>query len=286
MDDRTKYLGGTDCAAVLGLSRWKTPLIVWGEKTGMIEPEDISKKIAVRMGTKLEDAVCDLFSEETGKKVHKVNETIFHKKYPFLGANIDRKVTREDADLEAKTASEFKSDEWDGDEIPAEYLLQCHHYLGVTGRRKMYIACLIGNSKFVWKEILRDEKLIAEIISKEVHFWKTFVEPKVMPEIVTSKDGDTLYKLFPNAVKGQEVSLPDSVNQIIESLQSLGQDKKAVEGQIKKLENELKAKIKDNEIGNTGLYKIKWLNMHIDAYKCPEKNYRRIYYSKIKQEVQ
>lgn len=31
--DRTKYLGGSDIGAILGLSPYKTPLDVWLEKT-------------------------------------------------------------------------------------------------------------------------------------------------------------------------------------------------------------------------------------------------------------
>jgi predicted phage-related endonuclease len=32
--DRTKYIGGSDIGAILGLSRFRSPLEVWMEKTG------------------------------------------------------------------------------------------------------------------------------------------------------------------------------------------------------------------------------------------------------------
>ena len=68
MTDRTKFIGGSDAAAVVGLSRWKSPIELWAEKTGQVEPEDVSDKMAVRVGKKLESAVAEFFEEETGKK--------------------------------------------------------------------------------------------------------------------------------------------------------------------------------------------------------------------------
>lgn len=32
--NRTKYIGGSDIGAILGLSKFRTPLEVWMEKTG------------------------------------------------------------------------------------------------------------------------------------------------------------------------------------------------------------------------------------------------------------
>lgn len=277
---RKTYIGGTDCAPILGLSRWRSPIEVWAEKTGRIEPEDISQKVAVKLGTRLEEAVAELFTEQTGKKVRRVNETMFHPKYSFLGANIDRKVDGEDAILECKTTSAWKAKEWDGEELPQEYILQCMHYLAVTGRKKAYLAVLIGNQDFKLREIDADETLIKSIVEKEVYFWNTFIVPKVMPQTVTAKDGDILYKLYPKANEGEIRQLADKFNAIKESIDALKQDRSALDSQIRKLENEIKAEIGENEIGDTGIWEIRWKNVHVDAFQCPEKNYRQLYYKK------
>ena len=58
--DRTTYLGGGDAPAVLGLSRWNTPLGVWASKTKQIPEPDISDKIAVKLGLKLEDIIAEI----------------------------------------------------------------------------------------------------------------------------------------------------------------------------------------------------------------------------------
>lgn len=257
--ERKRYIGGSDCAGVLGLSRWDTPLSVWADKTNKLPHEDISKKLYIRMGNRLEEVVAELFTEETGKAVRRVNETFYHPKYPFLCANIDRRVVGEDALLECKTASGWKAKEWEGEDVPMEYILQCLHYLAVTGKKEAYIAVLIGgNQDFVWKKVERDEKLIADIIKKEVHFWNTFVVPDVMPVQITKNDADTLYSLFPLEVEGKTIELDDTANRLCESLQALKQDAKLLGGNIDRTSNEIRALLKDNETGESLNWKVTW----------------------------
>lgn len=258
MNNRNTYIGGSDCAGVLGLSRWNTPLQVWAEKTGQVLPKDISDKVAVKLGNKLEGTVAELFMEETGKKVQRVNETIFHQKYDFLGANLDRRIVGEDAILECKTCSAWKAKEWEGQEIPQEYILQCYHYLAITGKQKCYIAVLIGNQDFKWKEIKRDDKLILDIIKKEVHFWENFVVPKVMPFTIKSSDSEILSELFQDVKEDSQIELDDKARAILENIESMKQDKFSLEKQIEQQENEIKALLKENQSAICGDYSITW----------------------------
>lgn len=273
MDDRDKYLGGTDAAPILGLSRWSTPLQVWAEKTGQIVREDISDRVSVKLGNKLEQTVAEFFMEETGKKVRRVNKTLFHPSYPFLGANLDREVVGEDAILECKTASAFKSKEWEGQEIPQEYILQVMHYLAVTGAKVGYIAVLIGNQDFKWKQIDRDEKMIADMVKREVSFWNDFVIPKVMPGMITAGDADTLYSLYPLADPDSKIELGDEANRIIESRNAMYQDVIQLEKQIEQRENELKALLGDKAEGFTTNWQVFWKNqaqVRLDSAKIKE----------------
>lgn len=260
IEDRRKFIGGSDAPAILGLSRWKTQLRIWAEKTGQVEEEDISERINVKLGKKMEQTVAEFFMEETGKKVQRVNETLIHPKYPFLGANIDRRVIGEKTGLECKTATIWKYKEWEGEDIPTEYIVQCMHYLAVTGLDKWYIACLIGNSKFVWKEIKRDEKVLSDIIDKEVKFWNKFIIPKVMPAQISAMDNDILYQLYSPAQEGSEIELDDEAEKVIENIDSLEVDQKSLKGQIEQQKNVLKSLLKENETGLTNNHKVSWKN--------------------------
>lgn len=258
VEARKFYIGGSDAAAVLGLSNYKTPLQVWALKTGRVTPQEISDKICVRVGNKLEQTVAELFMEDTGKKLKRVNETIFHPKYKFIGANIDRLVVGEDAGFEAKTTNEFKNSAWREDEIPIEYLCQCLHYMAVTGKKTWYIAVLIGNSKFLWKKVEWDSQSINKLIKKEVYFWNTFVVPNIMPMQISSKDSSVLDRVFPKEKEKSIIELGDDAQKVCESLDSLQADYKVLEKEIEEQKNTLKGMLKNNEIGVTLKYRITW----------------------------
>jgi putative phage-type endonuclease len=257
---RQNYIGSTDAPGVLNLSRWSSPLKVWAEKTGFVPPEDISGKLNVKLGDKMESIVAELFEEETGKKVRRVNDVIFHPQYAFIGCRLDRRIVGENAILEIKTASEWKKAEWKEEEIPGEYLCQVLHQLAVTGLPKAYICVLVGNSQLIIKEIPRDEALIADIVKREVTFWNNYVVKREMPSIITKQDADTLDRLYPQASPGKEVMLGDEASQMVEVLEGLKADIKHLEGLAEQKTNQLKALIKEGEIGISSKHSIFWMN--------------------------
>ena len=260
---RKQYIGGSDAAAILGISRYRTPLQVWAIKTGQVVPPNIDDVVAVKLGVKLEQAVAEFFMDATGKKLEKVTKTIHHPKYPFLAANIDRRVVGEKAGFEAKTTNQFKASEWEEDEIPAEYLIQCIHYMAVTGLKAWYIAVLIGNMYFRWKKIDRNDKIINDMVNKEVAFWKNFIVPKVMPMQICSADSSILYALFPQAAPDSIIELDDEAQKICEIRDSSLADMKALGMQIDEYSNTLKAMLKSHEVGITKVYKVSWKNQSV-----------------------
>jgi len=255
--ERNGYIGASEAAGVLGMSRWTTPLQIWAEKLGQVERPDLSKNTAVRVGTALEDTVAKFFAEDTGKKVRRNNRTLYHSKYPFIACHLDREIVGENAILECKTASAYKAKEWENNQIPQEYLIQCHHELAVSGADKCYIACLVGNSDFIWQEIARDEKIINSIIEKEVYFWKEFVEKKQMPMTISHQDSDILFQLFPKA-EDTEIELTDEADALAESIEALTADMLTCEEQIDKAKNTLKAMLKENTTGKARKHIITW----------------------------
>lgn len=276
--DRSKFIGGSDAAGVLGLSRWDTPLSIWAEKTGQfIKPEVESE--AAELGRELEDYVAKRFDRKTGKNITPSGGTIFHGKYPYLGANIDRLIKEESAGLECKTASAWKAKEWEGEEIPQEYIIQCYHYMMVTGFKKWYLAVLIGNQDFKIKELHWDDKIISDLEKREVAFWNDYIVPNIMPSLATKRDTDTLDSLFPQADEGKVITLDDQANILVENLISYKEDAKNLDGQIEATENQLKLLIGKAEMGLTDRYKIGWANSKWSGLdgKALEKEYPAIH---------
>lgn len=256
---RKKGIGGSDVGAILGVNKWKSPLQVYFEKTGLVEKEKIDNEY-VYWGHVMEDIVAQEFTVRTGKKVRRVNKMFVHPKNDFMIANIDRAVVGESALLECKTTSEYNKDAWNNEEIPSSYLAQVQHYLAVTGYEKAYIAVLIGGNKFVWKEIERDEDLIKDITEQERDFWTRYVLGDEVPPM----DGlDSTVEFLKNRYKesiDNEIDLGSSAETIVNALNIIKEEENTLKERKQQYVNELKAKLGENEAGVTNSYKVTWKN--------------------------
>lgn len=107
---RSTGIGGSDAGAILGMNKWKSPYTLWAEKTGKL-PKETKSTEAMRIGTDLEDYVAKRFSEAEGKRVQRSSFSYQSSEYPWMLANIDRKIVGENAGLECKTANIFAEGE-------------------------------------------------------------------------------------------------------------------------------------------------------------------------------
>ncbi|WP_160208107.1 YqaJ viral recombinase family protein [Anaerotruncus colihominis] len=133
LEYRRLGIGGSDASVVCGISRYKSPMELWLDKTNQLRDQEVGE--AAYWGTQLEALVRKEFTKRTGIEVHLVKQLLQSEEYPFMLANLDGVCEHPDLGtcvFEAKTASAYKASEWE-DSIPAEYMLQLQHYLSVTG---------------------------------------------------------------------------------------------------------------------------------------------------------
>jgi len=255
--ERQKGIGGSDVGAIMGVNQYKTAFNIYLEKTEpIIELEKQSE--AAYWGDQFEEVVAKEFEKRTGKKVRRDRRHFQNKDYPFMVANIDRRVVGEDAILECKTANQYLAKEWESEEVPPSYLLQVQHYLAVTGASKGYIAVLIGGQKFIWKEIERDDELIEYIIEAEKEFWK-MVQDKTPPALDGSSAAEKwVNEKYKNVNEGETINLDSSWRELLNQRQELKEYKDSVDKQIKEIENQLKQNIKHAEYANAPGYSISY----------------------------
>lgn len=251
-ENRHLYIGGSDIAAVLGKSRYKTPYRLWCEKTGKIE-QKVQNLEAVEMGTRLEQFVADLFAVKADKTVRRAPKGYQHPDYPYMVAHVDRLITGSDELLECKTCSAYKLDEWQN-AIPQEYVLQVMWYLGITGRKRGWIACLIGGQKFDYKVIDFDPELFEIMVNKAREFWDMVQNNK--PPLILPDDDETLAELHPKHT--EDLIEAQEFNERAAYLQELKMHRDEINKEIKEIETELKAKIGDNLGILTDKYQITW----------------------------
>lgn len=255
-EDRSNYIGGSDISVIMGMNRWKTPLKLWLEKTGEVVPDDLSKVEAVQLGTELEEFVAQKFARETGKQVRVQNKMYVHPDYPYMVAHIDRLITGSDELLECKTCSAYKKEEWDNDCIPQEYILQVIWYLGLTGRKKGYIAVLIGGQSFKYKEIDFDQELFDVMVDKANKFWD-MVKTKTPPPIMAN-DGEVIAEMFPKSSEEIFTEENEEVEEAVAFRQELKTSISDMQDQLKEVETKIKNNIKGNLGFQTCKYIVTW----------------------------
>lgn len=255
---RRKGIGGSDAAKVCGMSRWGSPIDVFIDKTDDFPPVVTEDNMAMKIGREFEDFVAQLWMDETGKKCQKRNAILQHDDYDWMLANIDRWVVGENAGLEIKTAT--KGDEWKDGGIPPEYLMQCIHYMAVTGADRWYLACLIVgfNKHLEMRVIERDEEDIENLVKIEREFWEERVLKKFMPAPDgSSAADDAIRTLHENVDPGKTVSL-DEMEQKLQRYDDIQELLDELTAEQKQIRQEIQVKMDDAETAYIGERKVTW----------------------------
>lgn len=256
---RKTGIGGSDAGAICGLNPYSSPMKVYQDKT-CPESEELDNE-SIRQGHDLEEYVAQRFMEATGLKVRRSNYMYRSIEYPFMIADVDRLVVGEDAGLECKTASAYNADKWKDGSIPLHYLMQCYHYMAVTGKRIWYIAAVILGQKFLYHKLEWDDALIREMIGAEQYFWENHVQKRIMPDPDGSESCDAvLNHYFRKAEKFDTLKLSGFDEKLHRREEIIGAIDRLKKEQSQ-IEQEVKWHMKDHEKAVSEAFRISWSNV-------------------------
>lgn len=241
LKERRTGIGGSDAAAVLGLSKWKTPLEVWQEKRGDVGPQLDNEPML--WGRALEPVIRQQYAERTGRIVRVPETIIRHPSIEFMLANLDG-FTDDRRIVEIKTAR--SGNDWGEpgtDEVPPAYLIQVQHYLAVTGFDVADIAVLIGGSDFRLYEVPADPELQDMIVKGEAEFWHLVCEG-IPPEPVSYADAQAR---FGHASREGSVVASAEVLQAVERLRLVKEQAKALEAEEESLKATVMIALGEND---------------------------------------
>lgn len=256
---RKSGIGGSDAGAICGVNPYSSAMKVFRDKTSE-EVEELDNE-AVRIGHDLEDYVAQRFMEATGLKVRKTNFMYRSVEHPFMIADVDRLVIGEDAGLECKTASAYNADKWKDGNIPLHYVMQCYHYMAVTGKRAWYIAAVILGQKFTYQKLEWDDGLIGKLTEIEEDFWSSYVMNGAIPPPDGSKACDeVLEQYFHTARKESRIQLVGFDEKLRRREEILGFISELQEEQ-KQIEQEVKLFMGDNESASSECFRVSWGNV-------------------------
>lgn len=265
---RNKGIGGSDASIICGINKYKSPVELWMEKTGQIEPKEAGE--AAYWGTIMEPIIREEFTRRTGLEVGIEKSILQHPVHSFMFANLDGIAIDNDQKkgfiFEAKTASAYNSHEWDLD-IPEGYMLQVQHYMAVTGLTGAFVAVLIGGNEFKYYFVERDDDLISILIKLERQFWNCVINNKP-PQIDGSKASTELLNWLYPAGKEKEkvIQLP---NEAIDLITQYEQYQTAEsEASLKKDEasNKLKELLGDNLKAAVSGRLVYWSNVTTERF--------------------
>lgn len=237
--DRTTYIGGSDVAAILGVSPWTTAFKLYQQKIGeFVDEVTPAKQKLFDRGNRWEPIVVEMLVDELRDRGHDVeiiarNQRYRDPEFPFLAAEIDLelRIDGEEVNGEAKTVSPWAVKAWgeeETDEVPIYYAAQVMHGLMIKPRRRTVIAALTGfddKPRVHW--IDRDEETIAGIRAREIEFWER-VQNRTPPEPTDPEDVKWLYQRD----GGTAIEASSDIVELCQYLKDMKASAKAQEAQI------------------------------------------------------
>lgn len=176
---RRQGIGGSDVAAICGLSNWGSAFSLYMTKRGEIDEEDLSENPTVDFGKRMEPIIPGWFHEETG--LHLIGEQTWaeHTDHPHHRCTLDAYVVESPTSsvADALGIAEIKvtgdtPDEW-AEEIPNQYAVQGQWQLHVSGHQHLWFPVLhIHRRVLRVYEMPRNDGVIAELVRLVDDFWQ------------------------------------------------------------------------------------------------------------------
>ena len=251
LDARRGFVGGSDVAALCGLSPWKNAVDLFLDKTGRA-PDEGEPSEALRLGVELEDYAARRYTETTGRQVRNYGYMVVR---GHALADVDRLIVpdgekvaafheevRTDGILECKTSGML----WE-DEPPQHYQAQAQLYAELLDCAFVDFAVvfLAPRRDFRVYRVERDREVGAELCRRIEAFWSACIVPDdaeaVTPFVRSLADARSL---FPNGGGEAKEADADTAGRI-RALRKTEADIKQLTAHADKLKGEIAAAMGD-----------------------------------------
>lgn len=248
LQHRTKGIGSSEVATIVGLNPYETPYQLWRRKVGIDSPIEDNKYM--RAGRALEYAVARIFEEETNKKIivsSKGDWLIQSKTKPYLQVSPDwlywtgeKRNNANKSILECKTTQK----QIEKDKLPKHWFCQLQYQLGVSGLQQGAIAWLTQGRDFGYSELNFVPDFYKWLVEQVDRFWIDNILGKKEPDLVSVDDVVTM---FPNHIEGKTINVEEEMFDKVIKLKEIKNSIAELETQKKSLEDDIKFAFADNE---------------------------------------
>lgn len=194
---RRQGIGGSDVAPICGLSRWRTAMDVYMDKTGMVTstPEEKHQ----REGKELEDGIARLLEVEAGITLVKPDYPgIFRRKdEPWRMGSPDRLVKGANEGAEIKKVNVSAMSAWGtGEEdVSSDCFLQSAWYMSILNCDRWWVGALIAGSMRVYC-LRRNHVFEAMMIDTVRTFWQDHILPQIPPPLEANESSEAYLARF------------------------------------------------------------------------------------------
>lgn len=213
-DARQNSLGGSQVGAALGLNPWESAYTLWLKLTGQIDT-NIPSSMSMRLGTKLETPILEIFAEEHPELEVFTTGTYAHKTDSWKHANLDA-LFRDDQGMgvvEVKYSADFWS------EVPKHYEYQVRWYMHILGLKRGVIVALCGSSyKEFWLEA---DDFVEEAMLERLHLFWILVQDKVQPDWDGSESTYQSMRQLNKDIVDNDVELGELADGLLEANKAL-----------------------------------------------------------------
>jgi len=255
LGDRRTYIGASDVGAIIGVSPFSSPIELWQLKVGQAE-QDVND--AMRMGTLLEDAVCQLYEERTGYRTQRRNAPYVHPDNDFIQGHVDRIIVGERGGMDSKVSAYGPGYGEEGtDQVPPHVRVQMAIYMGLSERTWWDVALLRDMRLRVYR-LHHDPELYGQLVAVAVDFWHEHVQTGIPPAI----DGTEEYRRFLSARfpvdDGLEMVATPELALLVDELAGVKQDARLLETRQTLIENRIRAAMGDASVLLAPGGKVTW----------------------------
>lgn len=250
---RQQGMTSSDAAAIMGVSKWASPLSVYASKKAKVFSKTTNEYF--HWGHVLEEPIAKEFALRNDVKIINPGEYTIQQndERTWQICTVDRFI-KSGGILEIKTAGSSK--DWE-DGVPIQYQVQVQHQLATTGIMRAWLAVLIAGSDYRQYEIERDPAFIEAMNRAEEAFWTNHVLAEIEPS-VDGMDATTkaIKELHP-VDDGAEIELPEIADDHSYELEGLKQSIAELSERKVGIENWLRQQIGDATAGVTPMG-IRW----------------------------
>ncbi|MHB1475653.1 MAG: YqaJ viral recombinase family nuclease [Dermatophilaceae bacterium] len=211
-EQRRHGIGGSDLAAILGISPWTTPLAVWAEKTG--RSPGAAETTAMRMGSLLEPVVAALYADQHPEHdVQQIGQALSLED-PVMRGSADRIAHTDDATIIIEIKTTRRPEDWWGGEIPPHYMLQLQHYLRVYGVSHGVFAVLAHGRDYSETPVEYDAHLMDDVWAEARAWWDAHVITDTPPDPTFPADSSILAHTWTPDLTAQ-ATIPHDLHQAL-----------------------------------------------------------------------